>query len=1152
MYTEIITGGIGSDKSSYLYNSISENLKNDPSCNIFLIVPEQFSYTAQKTISDSMGGFGINRLDVIPFSRLCFRYQKLSNSLLPSGKMVLLKKATEDLPEDNIFFLSSKKSGFIDSLSELFSELKRYNITFDDFDSISIDNPLTKRKLDSISTIYKKYTDSLANDFSDNDDELNKFSEFIMGTNIFSNTYFYIDDYNDFMPQHYAVIKALMQKSKGVYLTLSVSETENTELSKPIIKTKNRLISLSKSVGINPVLTTLDKKPTYIIADDIRFLLENWDEMPHYEKKSENISVFNALDLYSEVTHTASEIISLVRDKGYRFRDIGVICGDMEEYLYLLTSVFSDYKIPFFADEKMSVSGHPIAKTVLSLFDIIAENWSYNSVFSYLRSGYIYEKTDSVVTPISQEDVDLLENYVLMHGIKSKKAWFSEWAEKTETVFDDIVENRNKEEFDLTKLNELRLKIITPFKTFLENKGRTVSAIAESIYNFMCDINLYDGLLLECQTFDELGFRDEAEQFRQVWNFIIEVLDQLVIVLGKGAISRESFSEYFSCALSACQISIIPSGIDRVSLGTVSRNSPSRVKVLFVIGAVQGQIPKSVSEGTILSDFDRNLINSALEDREKELAPNNLSRILLENLKLFRTISTATEKLYISCPSSDKDGNAVTCSHFVSEVISMFDITVKDNILSKPSTEELLSSSKNGFCYMLKEIQNFDKQSKNSLWLKVRDWYAQNPEYKDRLDILKNAVLYRKVQPHLSRIKAEMLYGKNKKYSITALEKFEKCPFSYYLEKGLYLTKQEEMKIEKSHIGSLVHAAICDFCHLVEDGETSISKIHEKWQLLTDEKCNELIHIVMENIKEKVLSRATYNKNQLEYLLYRCEITLKKSIETVRKSLSSGNYTSICYEKDFEVQIDWKNDSITLIGTIDRIDVLENIPENKLNIRIVDYKSGNKDFSETAVLDKVDMQLVLYAIAASKMAESGSLTHKTNLTPEISAILYSKIKDPDNEKITESQAHNEENILKVQKMDGLVILNREDNDDETSPLIHNTIMDMDKNFAENQTSDFMSINLKKDGTFSSSSKITSRKNFDIMSKYIRKAVIDADKSLRSGNIDIKPYNCGGKTPCNYCNFKDVCLFDAKLYGYRTNSVADNVYESMEKEIEADE
>jgi ATP-dependent helicase/nuclease subunit B len=261
-----------------------------------------------------------------------------------------------------------------------------------------------------------------------------------------------------------------------------------------------------------------------------------------------------------------------------------------------------------------------------------------------------------------------------------------------------------------------------------------------------------------------------------------------------------------------------------------------------------------------------------------------------------------------------------------------------------------------------------------------------------------------------------------------------------------------------------------------------------------------------------------------------------------------GEYAAICYEKEFETIIDWKGDKITLTGKIDRIDIMEQLAENRLNIRIVDYKTGNKTFSVNAICDKVDMQLVMYAIAAENLAKSGLLTENNTLQPKISAILYSKAAEADNVNVDLFQEDMEDSVpKKTQKMDGLFILDEDKtNAEDLSP---DTLYAMDTSLKGSSKSDFLNITLSKSTPLSQNSKTASRREFEIMSKYIKKAAVDTDKAIKSGNISIKPYFSSSIKPCDYCPFGEICMFDAKLDGYRMETKPENVYEYMEKEVD---
>lgn len=1162
MLLNIISGGIGSGKSDHLYSLILKNLKNNPDSNAVVIVPEQFSYTAEKTLSEKMDGLGPNRIEVLTFSRLVHHHLQMKNNLLPSGKMILLSKAAADVSEDNIYYKSVKKPGFISSLSELFSEFKRYTITSDDLEKAAPKNENTNKKLSSICEIYKKYVESFSDDMTDSDDSLCLFADLIQKSDIFKNTFFFIDDYNDFLPGHFSVIRSMLLKSRGVFVTLSMDKGDEDGLFAPVYKTKKRLFAIANSMDAQIYETELDKKADYIKSPEVRHLLENWDSKLPYSKKPEDITLFASRDLYSEVEHTAAEIISLVRDKGFRFRDIGVICGNISDYLHILNAVFADFKIPFFTDEKLLVTLHPIAKTVLSLFDIIAENWSYSSVFDYLRAGYIYRKDENGnVTSIPREDIDILENYVLKYGIKGKKAWFSPFTKCNETIFDEVIEPRYTPNFDLEMLNSLREEIILPFSNFLENKSHTVKSIAKATFDFMCAINLYDGIMKECKMLDDKGLRNESEQFRQVWNCLIETLDQMVTTMGQDVISRENFCMYFKSGLLECKIGIIPSGLDRVSIGTVERNSPTRVKVLFVIGATYGSIPHIPSNTGILSSLDRELINEGLSKEglskeEKELAPDEISKTLLENLKLYRVISTACEKLSVSYPLSDSEGSSLAQSAFVSDLKKIFpSITVLDNVIQKPSDAELLASSKRGFYYMLLKLSEYYREKPDVLWKEVFDWYAKNPEYKGKLDILKIAAEYKKNQPRLSKAKAQMLYGKNKKYSITLLEQFSKCPFSYYVERGLYVKPEETKTVETTHIGSLIHSAIEKFCEIVEKDATTIPEIKRAWETLSARKQDEIVHTVISDMANKILPNTGEDENKIDYLLSRCERTLKKSVETIKISLAKGGYVPVCREKGFEVSIDWKNNNVTLRGAIDRIDIMEDIASKRANIRIIDYKSGRKSFSISAICNKIDMQLVLYGIAAVTMYEKGDIQKTdSSLVPQVSAIMYNKISD-DLVSISEPSAELAKSALKShRKLDGIVILD-EEKDEEKDESSYNLcdLANMDPDVMESGESDFLNIKIKTDGkSLYENSQVASRDTFNLLCSYMKKAVIDTDNAIKSGDISIRPCS-GDANPCKYCNYKEICMFDDNVKGFRhlIKGKAEAL-EFIKKEVEEDE
>ncbi|MCX7715195.1 MAG: hypothetical protein N2171_05675, partial [Clostridia bacterium] len=387
MFFQVIRGRAKSGKSTYCIEQMKKISKQTGS-SVLMIVPEQFSYAAEKRLVLAMGGTGINQCEVLTLSRLAHRMLDESRPYIkPAGKQMLLYKSIEMAKkENNIFHKSLSKPGFLDVAAETISEMKRYGISPDFLmeKAQEMDEGMLKFKLDVISRIYKGYADMLSDRFIDSDDDLERLAQYIQKSSNFSDAYIWIDEFSDFLPQHYKVIAALMEKAKGVFVTLCMDEEEDVlSAFSPCVKSLYRLKDIADEIGC-PRLDDvyLCRKQKYK-SDELMFLEENWDNPKAnvYTGRTEAISLFEARDIYSEAEHTAIEILKLVRQEGYRFRDIGILVGSLDDYHHILEVVFAAYNVPYFTDKKTAVTDHAIILLVLSIFDIFSGGFSYESVF---------------------------------------------------------------------------------------------------------------------------------------------------------------------------------------------------------------------------------------------------------------------------------------------------------------------------------------------------------------------------------------------------------------------------------------------------------------------------------------------------------------------------------------------------------------------------------------------------------------------------------------------------------------------------------------------------------------------------------------------------------------------------------------------------
>ena len=83
-----------------------------------------------------------------------------------------------------------------------------------------------------------------------------------------------------------------------------------------------------------------------------------------YENQTENIQLFLAKNQFSEIEEVAKNILKLVRDNGYRYRDISIITKNIATYSSLARAIFDKYNIPIFIDENRDLSQNILVQYV--------------------------------------------------------------------------------------------------------------------------------------------------------------------------------------------------------------------------------------------------------------------------------------------------------------------------------------------------------------------------------------------------------------------------------------------------------------------------------------------------------------------------------------------------------------------------------------------------------------------------------------------------------------------------------------------------------------------------------------------------------------------------------------------------------------------
>ena len=400
MSMQFVYGKSGTGKSEYIYNQIKEKIKTDSK--IYVITPEQFSFTAEKKLMQVTGGSSLSA-EVLSFERMAYRiFNEVSGGvdlhLSPSAKAMIIQDLLTS-KKDELKFLGNSKDN-IDLVSRQITELKKHNIMPKDLEEILDgleENQYLKTKIEDILAIYNIYNQTIDEKYIDTDDVLTLLSGKIQESESLKNSIIYIDEFVGFTTQEYKVVEELLKTAKEVVVTVCTDDldieksTAEADVFYPNKETVEKLVkcaSRAKERIEKPIF--LDK--TYRFkTKELEYLENNLynTKIEIYKDKPENIKLFLAANPYSEVENIAHSILELVRTEGYRYNDISIITKNIDTYSSNIKVIFDKYKIPVFIDEKKELSANIFIKYVTSLLDIFAKNWSYESMFNYINDNQI-------------------------------------------------------------------------------------------------------------------------------------------------------------------------------------------------------------------------------------------------------------------------------------------------------------------------------------------------------------------------------------------------------------------------------------------------------------------------------------------------------------------------------------------------------------------------------------------------------------------------------------------------------------------------------------------------------------------------------------------------------------------------------------------
>lgn len=1108
MPLKFVFGPSGSGKSYYLYQHVIQESMKYPERNYIVLVPEQFTMQTQKDLVMMHERKGIMNIDVLSFARLAYRvFEETGGGGLPvlddEGKNLILRKIAGDY-ESELKMLGGhmKKQGYISEVKSVISEFTQYDIGEDEIERVMESAGESSRlyyKLADIRLLYRGFTDYLREKYITKEELLDVLSREVEKSERLKNSTVVLDGFTGFTPVQDRLLGELMRHCREVIVTVTMDRRENPyvyehpyqlfALSKQMVTSLLQIAKQNK-IPVEESVELYDHVPWRFKEQEALAFLEKHlfrYGAGAYEKEQEQVKLHLAKNPREEAYAVAEQVRRMMREDGYRLRDIGVIVSDMDVYADRLKQAFIKYDIPFFMDHKRSILLNSFVEYIRSVLHMAEQSFSYESVFRFLRTN---------LAGFTYEEIDELENYVIGLGIKGYKHWQEKWTRKLKGMAQE----------DLDKMNHYRRQLVEKVDGLiyvLRQRRKTVADITRAIYEFMVQENLQVRLAEQEELFKAKGELALAREYAQIYRIVIELFDKFVELLGDEEVSLSEYCKLLDAGLEEARVGVIPPEVDQVVIGDMQRTRLKDIKALLFAGANDVYLPGALLRTGLLSELDREKFA-----REKlTLSAGGKEKAYVQKFYLYLNLTKPSEKLDIYYSKVSADGKSVRPSYLIQELQKLFPkLKVRDEeryLKEQELTENI------GFDRMIREFVQ-KRHETDGAWCELYSWYKKNPKWQEKVERFLEAGYYRKPLDALTEEAAKRLYGEEFETSITRMERFAVCAFSHFLTYGLGLREREEYDFQAADLGNVCHRALERFSYKVER-ETG------DWLKLTEEQRNQYVEESVEEAIADYGNSILYSSSRNAYLIVRMKRMLEKTVWALTKQLAAGDFKPSAYEMRFAN------------GKIDRVDTCED--GDCIYVKVIDYKTGSKSFDVTALYHGLQLQLMVYMDAALQLEQ------KKHPEKEIlpAGVFYYRIQDPliDRPKEGEEQ----ESILKELKPDGMISLEKE----VLEHLDHCMVGE----------SSVIPVKYNKNGSLSKSSKAASAQDFYLMMKYAVNKVEEIRQKILSGDVKVNPYRRGTETSCDYCSYRQICGFDTKMEGYRYREIeamsVDKVIQAMKGE-----
>ena len=1055
---------------------------HDRKGNRILMVPELVSHETERRLCAAAGDTASRYAEVLSFTRLARRVADTMGSaaaecLDSGGRVVAMASAARQLSSRlKAYAAVETKPEFLTGLIDGVDEFKRCCISAQDLNRAAEETEGSlAQKLEELSLLMAGYDSLCARGKRDPRDQMTWLLEQLEQGDFAREHVFYIDGFPDFTRQNLAILEHLIQASPSVTVSLNCDQIASDRLAfEKAGQTAQELYRCAARAGVKIQIEQIPSKPVPLNLVRERLFQ---GPVPAGEAKGW-LYAFRAETPYQACLDAAKQVMALVED-GCRYRDISLVCTDMAVYQPLVDLIFHRFHIPLYRSGTEEILQKSVISTVLTALDAALTGFDQRNVLRYLRSA---------LSPLDPDTCDLVENYAIVWGIRGQK-WTSVWENHPDGlsgVWDADAERR------LAAINSARALAVAPLERLRQQFQKAVDLRDQvmGLYGFLEEIQLESRLTQMAQELDAAGDNRSAQILNQLWEILISALEQLYDVLGQTHWEAEHFSRLFRLLLSQYDVGTIPPVLDAVQMGLVSAMRCHEQKHLILLGAEEGKLPGYTGSTGILTDQER----VTLRQLGVPLTGGSVEGIQAEFAEIYGVFCGATESIRIYCAGDQPSFVFRRLAELAGGTAA-----VGDHL---------------GFAH----ADAWEAGAYLARWEdeKTAAQLGVTQGYTDTL-CRKNFSL-----GHISGENIRRLYGKTLNLSASQVDRQAECRLSYFLKYGLRTQERKEAAVDPAEFGTYVHAVLENTARCIRD----MGGFHQ----VSLEETLEIAHRFSEEYAAQRFRQI--ESERMTYLFRRNLRELDMVVQELWLELKESQFEPVDFEVGFggegdlpPITIPNRAMNAVLRGFVDRVDAWTNGKTNYY--RVVDYKTGKKDFDYCDVFNGVGLQMLLYLFA---LRESGG--DLLGERPIPAGVQYFPARAPYLRVDGRLDAEDAQEERKAQwKRKGLLL-----RDDAVLQAME-----------PGETPQRMCYSVKKDGTLSGD--LADREQLKLLEEYVFRVLAGMVEDIASGNVEPNPYTRGSShNACAFCPYGAVC-HESQVPGRRNykTMTAQRFWEELEKE-----